>query len=107
MGMKITTINPSSVYQVNGQSVVDDGTFNFPAVTTGGIGFVVVGSDEERAMFSVDASGNVLLWSASDNVVANADTDSKFCIGTSVANPVVLKNRLGSTKAVIISFWYN
>lgn len=107
MGIRITTLNPSRAYQASGTSIADDGTFDLPAVVTGGIGLVVVGSDEERAMFSVDASGNVLLWSASDNVVNNADTDGKICIGTSVANPVVIKNRLGATKTFIVSFWYN
>lgn len=87
-------------------SVADDGTVSLPEVTVSGIGKIVVGNDEERADFSVDASGNVSLWSYSANVAANADTDGKICIGTSVANPVVIKNRLGSAKTVLVTFQY-
>lgn len=92
-------------YTLSG-SMVDDGTQAMPTMTKGGIGMLVVGDDEERAFFSADSAGNVTLMMASENIVANADTDGKFCIGTSVANPLTLKNRLGAAKVVTLQFWY-
>ncbi len=89
-----------------GQSLADDGTVTLPTITVGAYGNVAIGNDEERASFAIDTSGNVNLMSYSDNITANADTDGKFCIGTSVANPVVVKNRLGSEKTVMITIWY-
>ena len=88
-------------------NVADDATFNLPVIANGARGVVVVGTDDERADFSVKADGTVNLIIASANVVANVDTDTKFCIGTSVASPCVIKNRLGSVKSVMLQLWYN
>lgn len=90
-----------------GGDVADDASFNLPQMVNGGMGLLVAGVDEERAQFSIKSDGTVNLIVASANVVANADTDGKVCIGTSVASPCVVKNRLGSTKAVLLQLWYN
>ena len=87
--------------------LADDATFDLPAVTNGGMGLMVAGADEERAQFSIKSDGTVNLIIASANVVANVDTDAKVCIGTSVASPCVIKNRLGGTKAILLQLWYN
>jgi hypothetical protein len=90
-----------------GGSILDEGTFTLPTITNGGWGRVIVGSDEERSDFSIASDGTVNLIHASSNVVANADTDGKVCIGTSVANPCIIKNRLGSTKVITVHFWFS
>lgn len=88
-------------------TVTDDGNFSLPTITNHAMGQIMVGNDEQRAQFTIDASGNVFLWSnSSDNVVANADTDLMLCIGTSVVNPLVVKNRLGASKRVSVVLWY-
>jgi len=87
--------------------VLDDGTFDLPVTANGGWGILVAGADEERAEFSIKSDGTVNRMIASANVVANADTDGKVCIGTSVASPCVIKNRLGGTKAILLQLWYN
>ena len=96
-------VNP---FRHNGD-VADDATFNLPVVLNGARGVLVVGADEERADFSIKSDGTVNLIMASANVVANADTDAKVCIGTGVASPCVIKNRLGGPKAVMLHLWYN
>jgi hypothetical protein len=88
-------------------SMADDDTRTLPTLVSGALGFVVIGADEERAIFSVDSSGNANLIIASANIVANADTDGKFCIGTSVANPLILRNRLGAEKTTMRAILYN
>ncbi len=88
-------------------NVSDDASFPLPAVVNSGYGFIVVGADAERAQFSMNAAGTVTLMNGSANVVANADTNAKVCIGTAVANPCIIKNRLGSTKFILLKFWYN
>jgi len=89
------------------QAMVDDGSFLLPSMSNGARCTLVVGADEERVDFSVAADGTVNLIMASANIVANADTDTKFCIGIAVANPVTVKNRLGAAKIVTGSIWYN
>lgn len=98
-----STLTPSLAFC---RVVADDGTFLLPFMANGGRVTLIVGTDEERTDCSIDATGNVSLIMASANVVVNADTDTKFCIGTSVANPITIKNRLGAAKAVIGSVWY-
>jgi hypothetical protein len=88
-------------------TLADDATFNLPIVTNGGHGLLVIGADEERAQFTLKSDGTVNLIMASSNIVANANTDGKFCIGTGVASPCVIKNRLGVVKSVLLQFWYN
>lgn len=87
--------------------VLDDATFNLPVIANGARGVMVAGKDEERADFSIKDDGTVNLIMSSANVVANADIDGKICIGTSVASPCVIKNRLGATKAIMLQLWDN
>ncbi len=111
-GGAISALTVDQIHTLLGQyqhtgNVLDDGTFDLPAITNGGRGILVVGADEERADFSIKSDGTVNLIMASTNVVANIDTDGKFCVGTSVASPCVIKNRLAATKAVMLQIWYN
>jgi hypothetical protein len=87
-------------------SVADDATFTLPIIANAARGVMVAGSDEERADFSIKYDGTVNIIMASSNVVANADTDAKVCLGTSVASPVVIKNRLGAAKIFMVQIWY-
>lgn len=58
---------------------------------------VISESIEAYAHFLIDGDGDVTLISNSSNVVANADTDTKLCLGISASQePLVIKNRLGS-----------
>lgn len=83
----------------------DDATVNLP-ITGGAIGTIVVGDDTERAFFTLKASGAVNIIMSSSQIVANANTDGYFCIGTAVASPVVLRNRLGVAKDYAIQLTY-
>lgn len=85
----------------------DDEEYVLDEVTNVAFGVLVVGDDEERAVFTVNSTGNVFLMFNSLNIVANADTDNKFCIGTSVVSPIVLKNRLGSSKIITLILFSN
>jgi len=88
-------------------TIADDGNFSLPTITNHAMGQIIAGNDEQRAQFSVDNAGNVFLWSnSSDGVAANADTDLMLCVGTSVVNPVVIKNRLGASKKISVVMWY-
>jgi hypothetical protein len=95
-------IDPSFKYA---GTLADDATFSLPTIVASAFGVVVVGNDEERATFTIDNTGAVNLLLASASITINADTDAKFCLGTSVANPVIVKNRLGSSKAVLLLLW--
>lgn len=89
-------------------SVADDGTVTLPAFTNGCHGFVIAGLNEERTEFWVDDDGDVVLSDNSANVVANADTDTNLCIGTAATQePLLIKNRLGAAKNLIIVIWYD
>jgi len=100
-----TSVGGAKTY-VNGVSMTDDSTFALPSITTYALGNIIVGSGDARATFSIDSSGNVALESATDNIAINSDTDEYFCIGTSVSNPLTIKNRLGSTKGVLVTISY-
>lgn len=88
-------------------TVNDDASFTLPVISNSAWGFVTVGSNVQYSMFTIASDGTVSLISASSECVANADTDSKFCIGTSVASPVVIKNRLGTNYNVNLMIFYN
>lgn len=62
------------------------------------------GADEERTMFSIKSDGTVNLIMASANVVANANTDTALCIGTSIANPCIIKTALGRPRRFFSSY---
>jgi hypothetical protein len=90
------------------QSVQDAGTFQLPAVTNSGWGFISAGNNEEYAIFFVSGDGNVTLISNSTNVVANSDTALKLCIGTAASqDPLTIKNNLGAAKQINLTFWYD
>lgn len=100
-------------YLSSTSSVLDDGTVTLPTVTatTGALyGVVLVSSAgiiDANASFIADSTGTVTLQIKGGSVVANADTDANLCIGTAVANPLTVKNRLGGAKTVTIVVWYN
>lgn len=98
------TIN-SFTYQAD---VVDDGTFNLPAITDAAWGFIQAGNNEEYALFTIDDDGDVTLISNSANVVANADIDGKICLGTNPAQePLQIRNRLNATKNINLIIWHS
>jgi hypothetical protein len=86
--------------------IADDTTLTLPTLTGGAMGIAVVGDDEQRTIFSAKSDGTVNLLMASSLVTFNADTDGYFCIGTSVASPVVIKNRLGASKKLALQLTY-
>ncbi len=97
--------------------LADDGAFSIEtgvngtgaAITYHGFGWLIVGDADEYAQFWVNATGGVILVGNTADIVANADTDGKFCINIAgdPAEPVYLKNRLGSATQVSYVFWYN
>ena len=88
--------------------LADDATFNLPAFTDACWGFIQAGNNEEYALFTVDNVGNVTLISNSANVVANADTNTKLCLGiASPEEPLTIRNRLGATKNINLIIWYS
>lgn len=91
------------------KSLADDGTTNLPAVTTNGFGVVIADTTSlAYTLFFVDSTGTVTLVNNTATVVANADTDTKVCIGTAATQePLVIKNRLGDVKVLNILFWYD
>jgi len=100
------TVNTYTYYA----SVADDGNHTLPfSITASAYGMVTAGNNEERAFFWVDDDGDVTLsGEVSGNVVANADTDAKLCIGTAATQePLVVKNRLGGAKNIFLVIWYN
>lgn len=90
------------------EELTDDSVFILPEITNGGRGILMVGADDEHAEFSISSTGTVTIITSSDNITINADTDTKFCIGTAATqNPLVIKNRLGSAKRTLLRLWYN
>jgi hypothetical protein len=90
------------------KDLADDVYFTLPALTHSCFGWVVAGDDNERAIFTVDNDGDATLIFNSTNVVANADTDGKLCIGTATTQePLRIKNRLGATKFIDLVIFYN
>jgi hypothetical protein len=92
-------------YKVN---LEDDATYTLPfeLVAPGGWG-MVFGGNNEYSFFRVSGSGVVSLMNNTANVVANADTDGYFCIGTAAGqDPLVFKNRLGVSANLFLVMWY-
>jgi hypothetical protein len=89
--------------------LADDGTYTLPfSITHSAQGWMIAGSNEERAQFTVNATGTVTLTDNSANVSANSDTDTDICIGTAAAQePLIIKNRLGSAKYIMLIIYYN
>ena len=101
-----SSVGNPKVFRYQG-NVLDDASVDLPPVTNSGFGWVIAGANEERSMFAIDADGTVTLISNSTNVVANANTDVKLCIGSDAYEPIHIKNRLGGTKNFNIVFWFD
>jgi hypothetical protein len=103
-----TVVGTTLKVYTHSASVLDDGSFNLPAITNNGFGWVTVGDNAERSHFSISSIGAVILLSNTANVIQGADTDNKFCIGTAATQePLTIKNRLGGTRAVNLVLWYD
>jgi len=89
------------------KSMADDSAITLDIPTSAGYGFIMTTNTATRARFYVRTDGEVILEGETADVVANADTDGKLCIGLSVTQPVVIKNRLGATKLVTVEFTYD
>jgi hypothetical protein len=92
------------------RAVNDDAIIYLPAVTTNGHGFIVISAVTivGRTEFFVDNDGDVTLVNNTAEIVANQDTDGKFCIGTAAAQePLQIKNRIGAARYFNITFWYD
>ena len=93
-------------------SIADDGTKALPTIKANyaAIGNIVISSSgviDESAEFEIDSTGNCQIIRGSANVVVNADTDTKLCLGTAAAqNPLTVKNRLGGVKNIMITIMY-
>lgn len=93
-------------------SIADDGTKALPTIKANyaAIGNIVISSAgvvDESAEFEIDSTGTCQIIRGSANVVVNADTDTKLCLGTSAAqNPLTIKNRLGGVKNIMITIMY-
>lgn len=92
--------------------VADNGTIIMPfSVDYAAWGWIAIGTAStinDRAMFFIKGDGNVSLISASANVVANADTDGKLCVGTAATQePLIIKNRLGASRHITLMVFYD
>lgn len=92
--------------------VADDGIITMPfSVAYVAWGWIAIGTAStinDRCMFFINGAGGVSLISASANVVANADTDAKLCVGTAASQePLIIKNRLGVSKQITLMIFYN
>lgn len=93
-------------------SIADDGTKELPTIKAdyAAIGNIVISSAgviDESAEFEIDSTGTCQIIRGSANVIVNADTDTKVCLGTAAAqNPLTIKNRLGGVKNIMITIMY-
>ena len=87
-------------------TLLDGDTVALDAHIRGHWGILLVGDDAARAMFTVALDGTVNLIISDDSlIVANANTAGMFCLGTGVANPVVLGNNTGADYAYTVILW--
>ena len=101
-------------YWASATNIADDGHVDLPTITANyaAHGFIQVssaGTIVESAEFEIDSTGTTQLIRGTANVVVNADTDGKMCIGTAAAqNPMIVKDRLGAgTRYHMITLWYH
>lgn len=93
-------------------SILDDGTKALPTIKANyaAIGNIVISSAgvvDESAEFEINSTGNCQIIRGSANVIVNADTDTKLCLGTAAGqNPLTIKNRLGGVKNIMITIMY-
>lgn len=105
-----TPVNPTGNLKFFGhnKNVADDAYITLPAISNHAYGICIVGNNEERTQFWLNSTGTVVLLNNSANVVANADTDTNVCVGTSAAEePLLVKNRLGATRRISVMLWYD
>jgi len=93
-------------------NVADEGSITMPFlvdyVAWGWITASTATVINDRTFFFIDGNGDVTLVSATGNVVANADTDTKLCVGTAASQePLVIKNRLGASKHITLMIFYD
>mgnify|MGYP001480130613 CR=1 FL=1 len=102
----------ASVLWASAAALADDATIALPTITANfaAHGFVQVSSSgviNESAEFEIDSTGTCQIIRGTANIVINADTDGKFCLGTAAAqNPMSFKNRLGGARNVMITLDY-
>lgn len=107
------TIN-GAIYWASATSVADDGTVTLPTITADSSAHGWIRASRsvaitESAEFEINSAGTAVIIRGTANVVVNADTDDKLCIGTAAGqNPIIVKNRLGGANhKVAIELWYN
>ena len=96
-------ITDSVSTRIDSVVLADEATFNLPTSSTGILNIFVEG-DNESATCDIQDAGTVTVRSATGPVV-NTDTDTNLCIITG-ANPVVIKNHLGSEKTICYNYLY-
>jgi hypothetical protein len=111
-GTKVWVLQGINIGGVNRWSwagaIANGDHIELPTITANWSGHGVVlasssGVINESAEFEIDSTGTVQLIRGTANVVANADTASKFCIASGAAqNPAELKNNMAASKNVII-----
>lgn len=82
-------------------TLADDGTHNLPDKKDG---FVLVSSPAEAMLAQVNADGSVVKIGGSTNTAAT-DSDTDLCVYDGGTYGIV-KNRLGSSKAIKVMFLY-
>ena len=93
-------------------AIADDGTKELPTIAAnyaaqGNVIISSAGIIDESAEFEIDSTGTCQIIRGTANVVVNADTDTKLCLGTAAAqNPLTIKNRLGGAKNIMITMMY-
>jgi hypothetical protein len=84
--------------------LVDDGSFNLPA-SSSGRGFFMAGDNAEYAEIVWGSNGVATLVNNSTNV-ATADTDGNLCFIATGGTTVQVKNRLGASKSIVFNYQY-
>ena len=96
---------PSPLWQYD-DSLADDQTHELPTLTKAKFATLMLGDDEARSFVTIKSDGTInFLINDYSAIVANADTDGFFCIGTGVANPIILRNRTGAPVDVVFTMW--
>jgi len=96
LAAKALAMGQSAKIFFGSSTLADDGKVALPAHTVFMFGIVLAKEGATFTIFYATALGAVTLVSNTDDVVDNADTDSKLCIGiTDPDNPIEIKNRLG------------
>lgn len=93
----------SSFTIIQDTALADDATISLLSGKSGDVS-VIVGNAEEYIDFTFTTTGTVNPKFSSANVVYT-DTDTKFCV-ISGASPIVIKNRLGGAKGIVITVKY-